>query len=356
MYYFKKLVVCISCLMAVIVFTIPAVASSEIAIITYDPSGSLISKAEVFLGNELIGKTSPQGFLKFEVSPGEHKIVVSKSGYTTEVKSVRVQEGEFEQIRVEIDKEKSRVSDKGKEPSADKVREKKILFDESHEEWNTTDNSQILVNSLRSDGFLIEKIAEGKITNQKLDNYGIYVVGNAWAEFKTSELEVIENYFNEGGRILLIGLGWSWIDYNSGEKYPMNEVAKKFGASFNTDIIMDPTNHTTDKGSAIFHRPFISSHPITKGVDRIGARGNLIGSIDLSNGWEVLVKGDSDSYSGYHEAPYPQGSNPPVLAVRRDLDSGGKIVILTGDYFIDEHIKEFDNKVLTLNLFKWLAT
>ncbi|MBS3788849.1 PEGA domain-containing protein [Candidatus Bipolaricaulota bacterium] len=327
-----------------------------VTVITYNASGDLIKEAEVYLDNELIGKTSSQGFLKFEASQGEHKIVVKKSGYSTVEKFVRVQEGEFEQIRVEINKEKSRESNGGKKPNSDKVREKKILFDESHEEWIKTDNSQVLVNFLESKGYSIDKTKKEVITAQRLANYEVYVIGNAWADFKSTELKMIQDYFEEGGSILLLGLGWSWVDYNSGEKYPMNEVAKMFGVSFNTDIIMDPTNHTTNRGSAIFHHPFISSHSITEGVDRIGARGHNIGSIDLSKEWEVLVKGDNDSYSGYHENPYPQGTNPPVLAVRENSDAGGKMVILTGDYFIDEHIKEFDNKELALNLFKWLTS
>lgn len=233
----------------------------------------------------------------------------------------------------------------------------KILFDEGHNEWITTESAQTLVSELERNGFAVESTG-WKITNyDMLSGYDVFVIGNAWSDFGNAELNAIQKYFNRGGGILLLGLGWSWEDNHPGEAYPMNEVGQLFDASFNSDIIMDPTNNTTGKGSAIFHTPFIdSSHPVTSDVMRIGAHNINHGSINVSTDWETLITGDNNSYGGYRSSPYPRGSNPPVLAVKKAYEMGGRVAVLSSEeYLHDNHIDEFDNKILALSLIWWLA-
>ena len=233
----------------------------------------------------------------------------------------------------------------------------KVLVDEGHSEWLVSGNAQTLIQALEDKGYIVETFS-GMLTQSLLSTYSVLVIGTAWGSFAQSEIQAIEDFVKNGGGLWLTGLGWSWVDYHPGstlEDYPMNKIAQRFGAFFNPDIIFDPTDYTNDPGSAIFHSPFIETHPATQGVNMIGATGALHGSISVQTG-TILIAGDDDSYGGYHESPYPNpGSHPPNCAAI-EYGAGKVIVVSQEGFFIDDLIDEYDNKMLGLNIVDWLVT
>jgi multiple sugar transport system substrate-binding protein len=235
--------------------------------------------------------------------------------------------------------------------------EYKVLVDEGHSEWLVSGNAQTLIQALEDKGYIVETFS-GMLTQSLLNTYSVLVIGTAWSLFVQSEIQAIEDFVQNGGGLWLTGLGWSWVDYHPGstiEDYPMNKIAQKFGAFFNPDIIFDPTDYTNVPASAIFHSPFIETHPATQGVNIIGATEAFHGSISIQTG-TILTAGDEDSYGGYHESPYPNpGSHPPNCAAI-EFGAGKVIVVSQEGFFIDNFIDEYDNKMLGLNIVDWLAT
>jgi len=232
----------------------------------------------------------------------------------------------------------------------------KVLVDEGHSEYLTSANSGKLKQGLIGDGYAVE-YTRSAITSSLLAQYDVLVIGTAWGSFSQSETDAIVAFVNGGGGLLISGVGWSWVDYHPSSTisgYPMNQLATRFGVSFNPDIIIDPNDYTINNSSAIIHSPFIHNHPVTVGVSRIGASGMCIGSISVQNG-VVLATGDDDSFGGYRQGPYPnRGSHPPML-VALSYGSGRVVAIGHEGFFVDSHISEYDNQKLALNIFNWVA-
>ena len=233
----------------------------------------------------------------------------------------------------------------------------KMLIDEGHSEWLVSGNAQTLIQALEDKGYAVDAFS-GTITQSLLSAYDAFLIGIAWGSFTQSEMQAIEDFVKDGGGLWLIGLGWSWVGYHPDSTiydYPMNQIAQRFGAFYNDDIIFDPTDYTTDPGSAIFHSPFIYSHPVTQGVSQIGATGMVIGSISIQIG-TILITGDDDSYGSPDTSPYPNpGSHPPLLAAIEC--SLGRVIIGSHEgFFHDDHVYEYDNKILGLNIVDWLLT
>jgi uncharacterized membrane protein len=237
----------------------------------------------------------------------------------------------------------------------------KILIDEVHQDFVTTYAWRDFIIKLQGVGYSINALSTGATTSDILQQYNVLIIGSAWGEFSTSELQAIKGFVSNGGGLFLLGVGWSWIDSHANktiQDYPMNKIAGMFGLFFNDDMIFDPTNNTGNPGNPIFHRMF--PHPITEGVNKVCVpKGNPC-SISAGSA-QIVITGDEDSYSGYHEKVYKAGDYPPVLAVT--FYETGKVVCLGHDGFfssIDDdgngiiNLNEYDNLQLGLNIIKWL--
>lgn len=240
----------------------------------------------------------------------------------------------------------------------------KILIDEIHQTvpWVTTSTWSSFVSELEMQGYVIEALTSGEISSVALQGYNVLLIGCAWADFSVNELQAIEDFVYDGGSLFLIGVGWSWIDYHPGstiQDYPMNRIASNLGLFFNDDVIFDPTDNTGDPGNPIFHR--MLTHPITEGISEVCApRGNPC-SISISS-TTIIITGDEDSYSGYHESVYEAGDYPPVLLTT--FHGNGKIVCSGHDGFFSNNdddsdgtinLYEYDNLPLGLNIIDWLV-
>lgn len=79
----------------------------------------------------------------------------------------------------------------------------------------------------------------------------VLIVGNAWSAFGDAEIEAVRTFVENGGRILLVGLEWSWNQYRDADgfnpctfnpyssgreratdRYPMNALGAPFGITY----------------------------------------------------------------------------------------------------------------------------
>ena len=93
----------------------------------------------------------------------------------------------------------------------------------------------------------------GTLDASKLSDTSVLVVGNAWGDFTATEIEAVREHVANGGGLLLLGLGWSWIQSHptlSLDDYPMIKLAAPFGVRWLSGYIADPTHQLSS--SSIF--------------------------------------------------------------------------------------------------------
>lgn len=249
-------------------------------------------------------------------------------------------------------------------PKEDKEKSHKgrILFDESHSEFWTSKidgGFSSITRELISEGFTIDVLKKGPISKKMLLEYDVLVIASPFIPpklFTNEELLDIEAFVRSGGGLLVIGIGWSWVDYSKMTiiESPVNQLGKIFGIMVNDDIIFDESNNTGKNTMPLFTK--FAIHPITVGINKIAPIG-YPSSLNLSDGVKPIILGDDDAYSGYHCAIYNRGSNPPVAAVR-EFDLGRVVFIGTEGFFADlepEGLYNLDNLRFAKNVFNWLA-
>ena len=122
-----------------------------------------------------------------------------------------------------------------------------------HAEWGKKRKMGVLVSALGKAGYKVQEIG-GRVTSANLKGVGVVIVGNAWGSFTTTELSTLVSWVQGGGGLYLAGLGWSWNAYRSQlglDNYPMNVLGRRFGLTWLTSGISDPTDNY--KGAPVFH-------------------------------------------------------------------------------------------------------
>lgn len=240
----------------------------------------------------------------------------------------------------------------------------RILFDEAHNEWTSiTGNYQAFADDLRGRGHTVDRHTAGLITEDLLASYHVLVVGTAWGDFTTAEIDVIQQFVSNGGGLFLTGLGWSWVNPDLGrtlENYPMNRISTRFDLRFLDDAICDPTSYYPSGNTCNPLFSAMASHPITSGLTTIGGPISPSPIGRLSSAPQAIVFGDDDAYSnGGH---YPAGTNPPLVVAAEY--GAGRVVVLgheaylsTDDYDGDgkPNRDDYDNARLGQNIIDWLT-
>jgi len=84
----------------------------------------------------------------------------------------------------------------------------------------------------------------------------VLIVGNAWSSFDDAEIQAAGRFVADGGKILLVGLEWSWNQYRrddgfnpcsfnpyssarekEAERYPMNALGEQFGITYSPGVL-----------------------------------------------------------------------------------------------------------------------
>lgn len=129
--------------------------------------------------------------------------------------------------------------------------------------WITDNNSTSIKTQLQSLGYSFSS-TNSNLTSTLLTNIDILILGNDWngnLPYSTSEINAVKTFVNNGGSILILGLGWSWP--NNINDYPMNSIAHEFNYHFSTDGINESTFtnfHPTDTSFSNCFSPFLNSN------------------------------------------------------------------------------------------------
>jgi hypothetical protein len=231
-----------------------------------------------------------------------------------------------------------------------------ILFDETHNEYFRIDSGlATLTSELRKAGYTVSPSKSGPITQQTLSDYDILVIpepGTPPKPFTNQEIETISGFVRDGGGLLLIALGWSWVDYSGRpiHENPANQLGREFGMVVNDDLIVDPTNNDGDEGYPLFHT--FANHPIVKDLDVLVS--GTDSSLTISGSALAIVWGDEDAYSTYHEQVYKRGQYPPVAAAS-EYGLGRIVYLGHAAFWDDDRLYKYDNLQFALGVFEWLA-
>ncbi len=128
-----------------------------------------------------------------------------------------------------------------------------VVFTQSHAEWLGDANFDSLKTHLESRGYTVSRLYSA-ITPAALTGKGVLLIGNAWGPISPSEITAILDFVNQGGGLILCGLGWSWLAYHPGqtmEDYPMVQVSRNFGITWLNGFISDPLHNY--EGTPLFY-------------------------------------------------------------------------------------------------------
>jgi hypothetical protein len=108
---------------------------------------------------------------------------------------------------------------------------KSILISVSHGEYLNKKNTNKFINFSKNLGFKTNFLYD-EIDDSILNDIGILISFSAWISFKDSEILAMKKFVNNGGILLIAGLGWSWIAYHPYKKIddlPANQIGYEFG-------------------------------------------------------------------------------------------------------------------------------
>lgn len=119
-----------------------------------------------------------------------------------------------------------------------------VVIASGHCEWMALGTEDWLMPGLLQGWGYTIRDEPGPLTEETLRGAGILILGNAWSALQPAELDAVQAFVNDGGGVLLAGLGWSWAEYagtaesgcayaaqasNALAAYPMNILGARFG-------------------------------------------------------------------------------------------------------------------------------
>lgn len=164
----------------------------------------------------------------------------------------------------------------------------KVIITTGHREW-AGGGSTAFHTLLRDRGFEVV-IHAGSLDSTLLSGAGVVFVGNAWGDFTQSELDALKSYLEDGGGLMLLGLGWSWEPYNQGktmDDYPMNKIGAFSGVRWVSGTITDPVHNYN--GLPLF----LTFYPNIQTQTSLGAR-TFVDSVAAAYGTALPAAVQSD--------------------------------------------------------------
>ena len=199
---------------------------------------------------------------------------------------------------------------------------------------------------LRNKGYDVASITKGELTKEKLKGYDVVAIQELGRKLSTEEMSAVLWFVMQKGGGLFI---------NGGSPDNANQLTVLFGVTVDDGMLVDTTDPIpggTSNSHFVLDK-FITEdvmRSIRQGVSKIGFyQGH---GLILSGNAKAIVMGDEDTYSD--TMSFPSGSQPAVGAAA--MFGNGLIFILSdADVLSNEHLDEFDNKVLGTNIVDWLA-
>ncbi len=182
--------------------------------------------------------------------------------------------------------------------------QRNVLYTTGHSEWVRAAHMDELAALLAPEGYTVSAVSS-RITPDKLDAGSVLIVGNAWGDFTTGEIEVVRQFVEDGGGLWLVGVGWSWEPYHPGttiEDYPMMHMAAPYEVRWLRPYISDPTDQFQGNDWPVFHTfyPDIRSESVSGAMAVIDAA-HAANPTDLA----AALEADADlrlSFTRAHQA------------------------------------------------------
>jgi len=264
----------------------------------------------------------------------------------------------------------------------------KVLFDEAHRNFHTTDGRyKPFATLITNDGYQVTPNKE-KFQKSTLNGYDILVIANASgpdanlgtaakeSAFTDEECDVVRDWVRAGGSLLLIA---DHSPYGSAAE----NLGKRFGVDMSKGYTADPENYdkeSNNQGLIIYTRESgrLANHPITRGRKASERINRIIAFTGQS------LKGPADSIafmklaaSAIDQFPKPGGERekPDISAAGRAQGIAmrvgrGRVVMLgeaamlsaqvikrpdRPDFRMGMNVSGIDNRQFALNTMHWLS-
>lgn len=240
----------------------------------------------------------------------------------------------------------------------------KIAFDSMHNEilkigekgeyeWESWTLAEDLILEKR---FEISILKDSPLNEIELSKYNILVIGSPQSKFKQSEITAIIKFIKNGGSLFAMSEQGGDLRNSSN----LSEITKEFGIEFNNDRIHDKINNIKGYDYGPIISDFATCSSITFNIREFNLL--LACSLNVTKNAVVIARTSKDAYIKIRT---PQDkwikkeiSSLPVLAIREDIDSHGRIVAI-GDSHIfsddDAGMSLYNNKLLLNNIIDWLS-
>lgn len=129
----------------------------------------------------------------------------------------------------------------------------RVVYSTGHGEWVGGGHLSRYAQLISGQGYSVQAAAY-PLSAASLQQASVLIIGNAWGAISPSEVSAVREWVEQGGGLVLIGVGWSWVAYHPSltmDDYPMMHAAEPYGTRWLSNGISDPTNN--HNGSPIFH-------------------------------------------------------------------------------------------------------
>ena len=240
----------------------------------------------------------------------------------------------------------------------------KIVFDNSHAQYYNPSFYDTFIGMLRKNGTVV--INNDTITDALLAGVSILVIPDPGSDFIANEAEVIKNWIDNGGSLLIMGTHLTYLD-----PARENNITLDYGIEFLDTSVLDNDDNTDEP-----HWPIIYTwsdnaiaNYVTNGVESVSA--GRTNSLNVSGSAMPIGTGDTDPWDNttvavdYYDYTWPPdpgnivaNGTDVITFAAVDIPDGGRIfasgssaVFTDGSYYIDS---SYDNRKLASNVINWL--
>ena len=208
----------------------------------------------------------------------------------------------------------------------------------------------------------------------------LMVIGGPTSEFSQSELQRLDEYWKEGGRVVIA------LDPGKGKE--IKNYLKTYGIVLGNDIVIDPEDYLPNKNPLVPIIPFYFSHPITEKFT-IPTVFPLVRSVTKIHTLEkevvlnALAQSDKQSWADadvenaleekYEYNPKRDQKGPITVAMAGEIKKekssqegtnnketnqikSGKLVVFgDADFLLNQYFELLGNKDLFLNTIHWMT-
>jgi len=246
----------------------------------------------------------------------------------------------------------------------------KIIFREAGGQYYTTSLYSTLISDLEKVGATVSKYnaSEALLPLDNLTQFDILVIPNPGTEFNSTEMELIKNYLEGGGNILIMG-DIQYDDRHYGKPDYLNalleylRLADKvmfWGTNDNGDEIKDDVSKIGGRNWQIdVSSQYFNPHIISVGIEKVAVNSP---SLIVSDPSIIVATSPETSYAEDTQGNvHARGKIPWLVAIET---GGGKVVVCGGSRIFSDatlygagmsFINYGDNERLFFNIVWWLT-